>query len=130
MWFQLTDKITGENTVVASLSGYELDLYKVAKLDREPGEFDDVVEGKIVHNPTREADTLAGKTHIAEVHAQKRVEALLIKMGLTPPAEISLLLGEANDRKITLEAMADLVVAKSQGFVSLEKKRQRAGQIK
>lgn len=122
MWFHLTDKATGEQTTVASLSGYDETLYVIVELTREPSEFEDVIDGNLVHNAKREADTKAGPAHIAEAHIQKRVEAILIKAGQDVSG--GLLLPEADERKITPEDMADLVLTKSAEFKAKELARQ------
>lgn len=94
------------------------------ELDRLPGPFEDFIDGAWVYDAQGHANHRAGPQHIAEAHRQKRWEATLIKMGLTPPPELSLLPGEAADRGISLDEMADLVAAKASAFVAAEVARQ------
>ena len=83
MWFHLTAKATGEKQIVEGLSNIDADLFDITELDHEPTQFEDVIDGKIVRNGKREADTVAGASFIAEARGQKRIEALLIASGIT-----------------------------------------------
>lgn len=100
---------------------------RAVEVDRWPGPFEDFVKGKWVYDADDHANQLAGTVHIAEAHAQKRIEALLVKMGLSLPAEIALLPGEAQDKGISLEEMADIVAAKVASFQAKEQARQAPG---
>lgn len=122
MWFHLIDKAAGTMEIVASLSGYDTDLYDIAELEREPGEFEDVTNGKLVRNLDREADTKAGPEHIAEARAQKRIEAVWIASGIALPA--GLIAAEAARREITPAELAAIVLAKSAEFMAAELARQ------
>lgn len=121
-WYHLTDKATGDMQIVASLNGYEVDLFDVVELEREPSEFDDVVDGRLVHNPARQADTQAGPEHIAEARVQKRIEALLIASGITLTG--GLLNAEATARGMDVADLATDVIVKAADFIEAEIARQ------
>lgn len=122
MWFHLTDKATGARTTVASLSGYDAGLFTIVELEREPTEFEDVIDGKLVRNLDREANTKAGPAHIAASHLRKQIEAVLISSGHALPT--GLIAAEAAEREITPDAMAAIVLAKSAKFMAAELARQ------
>lgn len=127
MWYHLTHKKSGEEQTVASLDGYDVDDFEVAELDLpEDGlnEFQDVKNGEVVHNAEREANVLAGPEHIAEARLQKRIEAAIIKSGYVLSA--GLLATESVERGISLDAMADIIVAKNVEFEAVEIARQVA----
>jgi len=125
MWFHLTDKATGAEQTVATLDGYDPDLFDIVELGREPGEFDDVVGGVLVTNAKRQADALAGPEHIAEAHMQKRIEAALIASGV--PLTKGLLFEEANALGVPLESLAAEVMTKSAEFAAVELTRKEQG---
>lgn len=126
MWFHLTDKATGAGQIVATLDGYDPDLFDIVELGREPGEFDNVVGGVLVTNAKRQADALAGPEHIAEAHMQKRVEAILIGSGIALTK--GLLFEEANALNVPLESLAAEVMTKSAEFSAVELARK--GEVK
>lgn len=60
VWFEITNKATREKTIVAEPEGatapdVDPDEYDWVQLEREPGEFEDVVNGQIVLNEERKA---------------------------------------------------------------------------
>lgn len=122
MWLHLTSKATGDKQIVASLDGYDADLFEIVELDREPGEFDDFDGKALVANVKREADTLAGTEHIAEARLQKRIEATLIGSGIVLTS--GLIFEEARLRGVEVTDLAADVIAKSVGFVDAEIARQ------
>lgn len=95
------------------------------EIERLPEAFEERVNGKwVVIEHEALANWKAGPEHIAAARAQKRIEAMLIKSGVM--LESGLLLAEAGERKITVNEMANLVMAKSAEFETTEIDRQKA----
>lgn len=94
-------------------------------IERLPAPFEERVAGAwVVNDPEGLADWNVSLEHIARVHAQKQIEALLIKSGVALVG--GFLTPEAGRRKITPDQMADIVNAKAASFIADELTRQDA----
>lgn len=92
-------------------------------VDRVPGAGEDFVEGEWVTNHRAVADAQVTATVIEEARALKYLEALAIKkVGDLPTGLLKL---EAEERGITQDQMADMVLARRAEFVRREVQRQR-----
>ena len=61
MWYHLTHKLTGDRQIVCELNGYdEADFNMVEVGEAEPTGFEDFIDGALVLNAARKADSEVG----------------------------------------------------------------------
>lgn len=94
-----------------------------AGVDRLPGPFEDFLGGQWVTDHRGLADAEVGPAHIAEAHALKYTEALMVLSGLAPAT--GMLANEATEKGMAVEDLAEEVIAKRAGFMRREIERQR-----
>lgn len=111
----------GEPTFGSTMDGEPLPDGAV-EVERQPGPFEDFVDGAWVYNAVGDADFNAGPAHIAAAHLRKQIEAVLISSGHALPT--GLIAAEATRREIEPAELAAIVLVKAAEFAAAELARQ------